>query len=75
VKSSLHTWFQTGRQQFHEAFFFDFLAKSFLHTWFRTGRQRNQKGSSLINVCSPYNMVHLQLVEKEIKRPSSLIFL
>jgi hypothetical protein len=27
----------------------------------------------LINLCSPFFMVHLQLVEKEIKRPTSLI--
>jgi hypothetical protein len=75
VKSLLHTWLRNGRQQFQEAFLFDFLVKSFLHIGSELVDKEIKSPSSLINLCIPFFMVHLQLVEKEIKRPSYLILL
>jgi hypothetical protein len=73
VMTFLHTWLRTGRQQFHEAFLFDYLVKSFLHTWLRTGRQRNQEAFIFVFSYCPYFTLGLEMVDKEIKRPTFLI--
>jgi hypothetical protein len=78
----LNCSFLTGRERNQEALLFELLVKSFLHTWLRTGRHRTQKAflfeilvQSFFNISSPFFTLRLELVDKEIKRPFSLIIL